>query len=85
METGLFYVYVLQNLEHRLYIGFTTDLNKRVQRHQENRSGWTKEKGPWELVYIETYVSRKEALRRERQLKNGKANQELRKKLSSEN
>jgi len=80
-EAILYFVYVLQNSEGRLYIGFTTDLQRRVQQHQEDKGGWTSGRGPWELVYYESYDNRSEAMRRERNLKRGKTNQELRRRF----
>ncbi len=78
MKTTQYFVYVLKNPEGRLYIGFTADLDKRVHQHQEGKGGWTRNRGPWELVYYETFADRTEAMRRERNLKHGKTNQELR-------
>ena len=74
----MYFVYVLRNAEGRLYVGVTSDLEKRVRRHQEGEAGWTRSRGPWTLVYHEAYADRSEALRRERNLKGGRANQELR-------
>lgn len=79
----LYFVYVLRNSNGRLYIGFTTDLERRVQQHQQGEGGWTRGRGPWELVHFETFDDRVEAMRRERNLKRGKLNQGLRKKFSS--
>ncbi|MFC1984453.1 GIY-YIG nuclease family protein [Chloroflexota bacterium] len=73
-----YFVYVLKNPKGRLYIGFTADLDKRVRQHQEGKGGWTRNRGPWELAYHETFTDRLEAMHRERNLKRGKANQELR-------
>ena len=84
METTAYFVYVLQNVEGRLYIGFTTDLKRRVQQHQNNEGGWTRTRGPWQLVYYETFADRIEAMHRERNLKRGKTNKELRSRLSSQ-
>ncbi len=81
MEINRYFVYVLRNLEGRLYIDFTTDLDRRVCEHQEDEGGWTHGRGPWELVYYETFSNRSEAMRRERNLKRGKTNQELRIRL----
>ena len=78
----MYFVYVLRNPEGRLYIGFTADLERRLQQHQEGKAGWTRGRGPWELVLSETFANRTEAMRRERSLKRGKANQELRKQLA---
>lgn len=74
----MYFVYVLQNAEGRLYIGFASDMERRVRQHQEDEGGWTHGHGPWQLVYYETFSDRLEAIRRERNLKLGKANQELR-------
>jgi len=81
LEAALYFVYVLQNSEGRLYIGLTTDLERRVQEHQENKGGWTSGRGPWKLIYYESFSDRSEAMRRERNLKRGRANQELRKRF----
>ncbi len=78
----MFYVYVLRNLEGRLYIGSTQDLDGRVTRHKSGGVRWTSQHGPWELAYSEAFETRAEAVRRERVLKTGRANQELRQRLS---
>jgi len=47
------------------YIGYSVDLDLRLQRHNE---GWTKStesKIPWKLVYIETHDSKGEDIVRE--------------------
>ena len=80
----MFYVYVLRNPSGRLYIGQTDNLDKRVKRHQIGGVRWTSAHGPWELAYNETYSTRSEAMRRERVLKVGKANQELHQLLNKE-
>ena len=82
MDARLYFVYVLQNPEGRLYIGFTTDLDRRVRQHQQGEGGWTSSHGPWKLVHHEIFYNRREAIRREHNLKRGKANQELRKQLN---
>jgi putative endonuclease len=78
----LYYVYLLQNDEGRLYIGSTSDLERRVLRHQDNEGGWTRGRGPWRLVRQETFDDRAKAMKRERSLKTGRTNIELRRALS---
>ncbi len=80
----MYYVYVLRNPSGRLYIGFTTDLPRRVQQHQDEEGGWTKGKGPWELVHHEEFADRFLAMRRERTLKRGRTNEELHRRLDRE-
>ena len=77
-----FFVYVLRNPDGRLYVGFTEDLDERVERHQEDEAGWTRGRGPWDLVHHEVFADRSEALRRERSLKRGRTNQALRRRLA---
>jgi len=81
-EVSLFCVYVLRNSEGRLYIGSTRDLARRLAEHAEGRAKWTAGRGPWELVYWEEFATRGAAMHRERELKGGRANQELRERLS---
>jgi len=84
MRTVQFFIYVLQNQEGRLYIGLTTDLQRHIQQHQQEEGGWTRGKGHWKLVYHETFSDRAEAMKRERNLKRGKTNRELRARLKKE-
>ena len=82
MEKSQYFVYVLRNRDDRLYIGFTTELERRVRQHIEGKSGWTQGRGPWELVYHEVYNTRAEAIKRERNLKSGRPNMDLRKRFA---
>ena len=82
----MYYVYVLYNLnqasKRKFYIGFTNDIKKRLYEHKTGKSRWTKGFGPWKLAYFESYVSWKDASKRENRLKNhGKGIQELKKRL----
>ena len=68
-----FYVYILQSQSSsRFYIGQTQDVDDRVAYHNANYSKSLKNRGPWQLVYIEKYETRAEAVRRERQIKSWK-------------
>ncbi|MCL4239887.1 MAG: GIY-YIG nuclease family protein [Dehalococcoidia bacterium] len=78
-----FTVYVLRNVQGRLYIGQTSDLPRRLTEHASGESRWTSGsgRGPWELVRAEEFETRAEAMARERQLKSGRANQDLRREF----
>ncbi len=66
------YVYILQSkTDDGLYIGFTTDLKRRLKEHQEGKSFATSYRGPWRLIYYEAYLEELDALGRERYLKSG--------------
>ncbi|MGE0688090.1 MAG: GIY-YIG nuclease family protein [Dehalococcoidia bacterium] len=77
----MFIVYVLRNPAGRLYIGQTSDLPRRLQQHLNGESRWTKSHGPWTLVHSEEFDTRAEAMTREKQMKSGRMNQELRREI----
>jgi putative endonuclease len=66
------FVYIIQNPDFRFYIGYTTDLERRVVEHQSGQGRWTKDKGPWKLVYFEEYEHDTDARKREIKLKKAK-------------
>ncbi|MDP4000865.1 MAG: GIY-YIG nuclease family protein [bacterium] len=79
----MYYVYVLKNPKGVLYKGSTSDLNKRLDEHLSSKyKSFTRNRGPWELIYTEEYKSRKEAEKREKFFKSGKGRSFL-KDLSS--
>ena len=66
----MFYVYIVQSVKNKsLYIGYTSNLDRRFQEHNQNESGYTKKYSPWELIYREGYKSEKDAHSREQSLK----------------
>jgi len=68
----VFYVYVLQSKSDAgFYIGFSTDLRRRLKEHQQGKSFATSYRGPWRLIYYEAYLEEADALGRERFLKSG--------------
>jgi putative endonuclease len=69
----MFYTYILRNQQGFYYIGQTNNLDERIKRHQKGRSGFTKNRGPWELVYFEEYPTRALAVQREREIKKKKS------------
>lgn len=71
-------VYVLYNKEQKkLYIGQTSNLERRVFEHNQKRGNHftAKIKGEWKIVYKEEVKTRKEALIREKQLKSYRGRQ----------
>ena len=64
----MYYVYVIRNEVDEFYLGFSTNLEKRLVAH--NAGGNQSTKGhQWEMVYYEAYVSEKYARDREQTLK----------------
>jgi len=70
--TNMYYIYILRSVDNYLYIGQTINLKKRVREHIEHlqkASKFTKEHNNFELVYKETFNTRLDSMRREKQLK----------------
>ena len=68
------YVYVLKRKDDEYYIGYTSDLIRRVTEH--------KKEYPCKLIYYEAYIFEKPARDRERKLKYyGSAWRALRKRI----
>src|SRR5437868_15493421 len=79
---ALFYVYSLHSLtDHGFYIGYSTDLRKRLNEHKQGASVATKSRGPWKLIYYEAYIERPDAEGRERYLKSGAGRRFIRRQL----
>lgn len=69
----MFIVYILQSKKDlSFYIGFTSDIKRRLSEHEKGFSDSTKHKRPWVLVYCEVYKDRKDAAEREQKLKDHK-------------
>ena len=76
----VFYTYVLFSESfNKIYIGFTSDIDKRLLSHNSlAKKGWTIKFRPWKLIYSEVYKSKKEAMKREKQLKSAQGREFIR-------
>ena len=80
----MYFVYLIQSdIDNSFYVGYSQDTQKRLLAHNNGESTYTRRKMPWKLVYIEEYISKSEALKREKFLKAQK-NTEFYKKLIKE-
>lgn len=78
----MFYVYVLQSeKDGKFYVGFSTDLKKRVKYHKQGKNKSTKGRRPLKLIYYEAHASEKDARRREKYFKTDKGKSSLRQML----
>ena len=61
-----FYTYILKSLKDgRYYYGSTSDLTKRLVKHNKGDVRATKARRPLEVIYFEEFDSRSEAFMRE--------------------
>lgn len=66
----MFYVYILQSIkDNNLYIGYTNNLKKRIEEHNNKLNYSTKYRAPLKLIYYEAYQSEEDARHREHNLK----------------
>ena len=64
------YVYILRSVQDDFnYTGYTTNLEKRVQEHNNGKVKSTRHHKPFELVYFEGSKNQDDALHREKYLK----------------
>lgn len=65
-----FYVYILTSKSNTLYIGITSNLQKRIYEHKHKLvPGFTNKYNINKLIYIEEYSDSLETISREKQLK----------------
>ena len=66
-----YYVYIVQSISRRvLYIGVTSNIEKRMFQHKHHRlEGFTDQYSAVRLVYFERYSDIRSAIAREKQLK----------------
>src|SRR5688572_29414331 len=68
----MFFVYCLSSLwRSYLYVGLTDNLERRINEHQSGKNHTTKPYRPFEIIFSETFNTRKEARQKEKYLKSG--------------
>lgn len=65
----MYYTYVLMCADEKMYIGYTTDLKKRIARHKGGEVFATKGRLPVKLIFYEAFLNRLDAKRREQYFK----------------
>ena len=75
-----YFVYMLKSLgkESVTYVGYTNDLKKRINLHNNNKGAKFTRGRKWKLIYKEKLNSKKEAISREYYIKK---NRTLRNKI----
>ncbi|MCF7906868.1 GIY-YIG nuclease family protein [Patescibacteria group bacterium] len=77
-----FYNYVIQSKNNnQLYIGYTTNLKERLEKHNKGLVKSTKPYRPWELIHYEACLNKNDAIRREKYLKTSQGQRLLKRRL----
>jgi len=65
------YAYIVQCIDGSFYAGWTLDLNRRLQEHNDgtSKTKYTRTRRPVKLIYFEEYDTRAKAAQREWQIK----------------
>ncbi len=73
-----YFIYVIKSDEGYRYIGYTSDLQKRLKEHNDkNLSFWTKRGSNWKLIFTKEFETASEAMKYERFLKSGRGREYL--------
>ena len=80
----MFYVYMLKSKSVKpiTYVGYTNNLQKRINLHNLGKGAKFTKGRKWTLIYYEKFSSKKEAISREYYIKN---NRSVRNKIKNEN
>jgi putative endonuclease len=69
----MYFTYILQSQKTSgYYIGYTSNIDERLVRHNSGRNRSTKRGMPWKLIHCENYKDKILAMRREREIKSYK-------------
>jgi putative endonuclease len=65
------FIYMLKCSDGTFYIGISTDINRRLEEHNNSKKGasYTRGRRPVELIYQEGPMTRSSALKREIEMK----------------
>ncbi|MBI2673815.1 MAG: GIY-YIG nuclease family protein [Candidatus Zambryskibacteria bacterium] len=79
----MYYVYLLRSKKQPwIYVGYTTNLRRRIAEHQKGFSLATKPYKPFDLLFYEAYKSLSDAKRRESYFKTNQGKRALKIMLS---
>lgn len=78
----MFYAYILQSEKNdELYIGFSSNLKRRLLEHNQGLNFSTKRYKPWKLIYYEACFKESDARRREKYLKTTQGGRLLKRRI----
>ena len=66
----MYYVYILKCVDGSFYCGYTNNVEKRFEKHKSGKGAkYTRSRLPLEIVYIEEFETKSDALKRECRIK----------------
>jgi putative endonuclease len=81
----VYHLYILfSSKRNKHYIGHTGDeLEERLRKHNSNHKGFTGQINDWKIVYTETFEIKRQAYKREREIKSWKSRARIEKLIGS--
>ena len=77
------YVYVLESRRTgRYYIGSTHNVEKRLAQHNAGGTKSTRNLRPWNILHVEIFTTKPEAVRRERLIKSWKSRKHIKQQFN---
>ncbi|OGM31615.1 hypothetical protein A2803_00445 [Candidatus Woesebacteria bacterium RIFCSPHIGHO2_01_FULL_44_21] len=81
----MYFAYILYSQPFdKYYIGSTSNLQNRIDRHNNGGSRYTRPFRPWALVYSEKFKTGSEAAKREKEIKRYKGGNSFKQLLSGQ-
>jgi putative endonuclease len=69
-----FFVYIIYSRQlNKFYVGYTGNVLIRLQQHNAGLSSFTAKANDWVIVYSESFTTRENAMKRERDIKKKKS------------
>jgi putative endonuclease len=62
----------IDRIKSKTYVGFTTDLKRRILQHNTNKGAKSTKGYKWIVIYKKRFINKKEALSYEYSLKNNR-------------
>ena len=72
--TTMYYTYIIYSRSvDKFYVGQSANVELRLEFHNSGESRYTSKANDWELVHVEEYLTRTEAIKRENEIKRKKS------------
>jgi putative endonuclease len=79
-----YYFYIIESIEKgKRYYGHAEDVQKRLDGHNSGKTKSTRKNRPYKLIHVEEYKTKREAIKREIQVKKMKGGIQLKKLLNN--
>ena len=84
MNEKQYYLYILYSKAiNKYYVGYSADIEKRIEYHNYNHKGFTARAKDWQLVYSEAFDAKDLAMKREKEIKSWKSRKRIEELINS--